>query len=42
MESKIKWQTREIKEVGEYIVTLLDGTVSLDYYSRPCYVMMAN
>ena len=27
------------KKVGEYIVTLSDGTgtVSLDYYSRPCY-----
>lgn len=37
MESVIKWQTGEIKEVGEYIVTLLDGTVSLDYYARPCY-----
>ena len=37
MESVIKWHTGEIKEVGEYIVTLLDGTVSLDYYSRPDY-----
>ena len=37
MESVIKWHTGEIKEVGEYIVTLLDGTVSLDYYAIPCY-----
>ena len=37
MESVIKWHTGDIKEVGEYIVTLLDGTVSLDYYARPCY-----
>ena len=37
MESVIKWQTGEIKEVGEYIVILLDGTVSLDYYARQRY-----
>jgi hypothetical protein len=37
MESVIKWNTGEIKEVGEYVVTLLDGTVSLDYYAIPGY-----
>lgn len=30
MESKIKWQIGEPKEVDGYIVTLSDGTITLD------------
>lgn len=31
MESVIKWRTGEPKEVGGYIVTMSDNTITLDY-----------
>jgi hypothetical protein len=37
MESAIKWQTGEPKEWGSYIVTLEDGTVTIDSWEWSSY-----
>lgn len=34
MESTIKWQTGEPKEVGRYLLTLNDGSVVADFWLR--------
>ena len=34
MESKIKWQTGEPKEIGRYLVTTIDGHIATEAITR--------
>lgn len=35
MESIIKWQTGKPKEEGEYLVTIVDGRITIDRWLMP-------